>query len=578
MAGLEAEVGPVDVLIQVFKLKYQLTGPEYAFASRRSAIQSEIVKLVREHRMVPWYRDVWVAELGMDPETIPSSELLEMQQENDKRLAEIESTISAAEEDIGDKDARVHWIAKIDHFADIGDKDSAIFWSNEALQQFEKSASLGVRLDILFKQVRVAFAFSDSALVRKGLSRASSMMANKGADWERRNRLKLYEGFDHLLTRDFATAAATFRDGVATFASSEMTAYSDFVAMTAIASLVSLSRADIKKKILGSADILALERAADADALRAALRLARALVDCLYDDFFPALHQVCLLVLESPWFGPHVQYYYRELRVKGFAQYLSAYEKVTLSQMAAAFGISVAVLDAQLASFIAAKRLDCTVDEVDSVVYMRRSVASFACFCVCLRVCPCACACACVSLYFHTSHSHLPLRYHQPDLLRFLPLLSCPAACGSAAASCPPTATILGQGPIMPPPTPGPTSAPSCWTRTCGRRTCSLPRSRSSRGSSRRNRAGLALVSLAHAHPCARDARHGRSATAVRYPRSRPDNDGRPFWLSFKQCPEDIGVLLPTIPNVFLGTRGVMFWIDELLHSHSWFVAHSPLT
>lgn len=373
MAGLEAEAGPVDVLIQVFKLKYQLMGPDYAFAARRPAIQAEILKLVRANRMVPWYRDVWAPEMSLDPEAIPAAELLEMQQENDKTLADIEHSIADAEEELGDKDVRDRWIRKIDFFASIGDKDNTIYWSNEALQTFEKSASLGVRLDLVFQQVRVGFAFSDSTLVKKAIARASFMMANKGADWERRNRLKLYEGFDHLLSRDFTTAATSFRDGVATFSSSELCKYSDFVASTVLASLVCLSRAELKKKLMANADVLALERAADADDLRAALRLVRAIVDCIYDDFFPALHGVCRVVLDSPWFGPHVQYFYREVRVKGFAQYLSAYEKVTLSQMAGAFGVSVVVLDSQLASFIAAKRLDCTVDEVDSVVYMKRA-------------------------------------------------------------------------------------------------------------------------------------------------------------------------------------------------------------
>lgn len=360
------------MLITAYKLRYQLTGPQIAFGDKRQEISDKIIALVKENRMVPWYRDVWVSELGQDADTIPSSELESMQEQNEREIGEIDAKITDAEEELGEDDTRSLWEAKIDLFARIGDKENTVYWIKEALSAFEKSASLGVRLDWVFQQVRVGFAFVDQALVRKSLAKAGAMMANKGADWERRNRLKVYEGFECLITRDFATAADTFRDAVATFGASEMCTYEEFVAYAVIASLPHLSRADIKKKLLSNADILGLERAAGADDLRTSLRLARTLVNCEYDDFFSALHAVCHVALRHPWFGPHVQYLYRELRVKGFSQYLSAYENVTLTQMAAAFGVSAAVVDAQLASFIAARRLDAMVDEVDGVVMMQR--------------------------------------------------------------------------------------------------------------------------------------------------------------------------------------------------------------
>lgn len=54
--------------------------------------------------------------------------------------------------------------------------------------------------------------------VRDGLERASTIMAS-GGDWERKNRLKVYDALFRLATRDFKRAAELFLDSIATFTS-----------------------------------------------------------------------------------------------------------------------------------------------------------------------------------------------------------------------------------------------------------------------------------------------------------------------------------------------------------------------
>lgn len=50
------------------------------------------------------------------------------------------------------------------------------------------------------------------------LKRAQELMA-EGGDWERKNRLKVYEAIFLLATRDFKRAAQLFLDSIATFTS-----------------------------------------------------------------------------------------------------------------------------------------------------------------------------------------------------------------------------------------------------------------------------------------------------------------------------------------------------------------------
>ena len=68
----------------------------------------------------------------------------------------------------------------------------------------------------------------------------------------------------------------------------------------------------------------------------------------------------------------HFRYFLREARVVAYAQFLESYKSVTLQVMAAAFGVSPAFLDGELAEFIAAGRLNCKLDKVAGVLETNR--------------------------------------------------------------------------------------------------------------------------------------------------------------------------------------------------------------
>ena len=65
-------------------------------------------------------------------------------------------------------------------------------------------------------QCRQDMACGDWWAVRDGIKQAKDLCA-KGGDWERKNRLKVYEALYAVSTRDFATAARLFLDSIATF-------------------------------------------------------------------------------------------------------------------------------------------------------------------------------------------------------------------------------------------------------------------------------------------------------------------------------------------------------------------------
>ena len=71
----------------------------------------------------------------------------------------------------------------------------------------------------------------------------------EGGDWERKNRLKVYEGLYYMSTRNFKKAADLFLDSISTFTTYELFPYDTFIFYTVLASIISLDRVSLKQKV-----------------------------------------------------------------------------------------------------------------------------------------------------------------------------------------------------------------------------------------------------------------------------------------------------------------------------------------
>jgi len=71
----------------------------------------------------------------------------------------------------------------------------------------------------------------------------------EGGDWERKNRLKVYEGLYCLSTRNFKKAADLFLDSISTFTTYELFPYDTFIFYTVLTSIISLDRVSLKQKV-----------------------------------------------------------------------------------------------------------------------------------------------------------------------------------------------------------------------------------------------------------------------------------------------------------------------------------------
>lgn len=247
----------------------------------------------------------------------------------------------------------------------------------------------------------MALFYGDKLLVKKELERAKALVES-GGDWDRRNRLKAYEGLYLLTVRSYNLAAPLLLDSLSTFTSYELCTYSNLVVYSVLAGSVSLKRVDFKSKVVDAPEIRAIlgdgedklaalsgrvsagpgaddaavtdddsaRTQADLAAKKKAVNLTTLgmssdqpeaemavdfsplahLVSSLYSGryktFFQALaHVEELFLTQDRYLHEHKNWFIREMRLRAYQQLLQSYRVVGLESMASQFGVTVDFLD-----------------------------------------------------------------------------------------------------------------------------------------------------------------------------------------------------------------------------------------
>ena len=279
---------------------------------------------------------------------------------------------------------------------------------------FDKTGPLGTKIDLVLAIIRIGLFFNDKLFVKKQVERAN-ILVESGGDWDRRNRLKAYKGLHLLTVRSYNLAAPLLLDSLSTFTSYELCSYSALVTYAVLAGSLSLKRVDFKAKVVDAPEIKAIlgdgedkgpgadeemkdVSAATAERATGLVNLSTlgtgsateaqdevpvdmsplaGLVNSLYAgnyrNFFLSLAAVEENFLtQDRYLFEHRAWFVREMRLRGYQQLLQSYRVVGLATMASAFGVSVDFLDKDLAKFIAAGRVSCTIDRVQGVIETTR--------------------------------------------------------------------------------------------------------------------------------------------------------------------------------------------------------------
>ncbi|KAL5282600.1 PSMD6 family protein [Megaselia abdita] len=342
--------------LELAQWKFLLTLKEH---QNNAALKAKLLESIKNETMAPWY-EIVCSELNWP---VDQSLLNKMKEENRKKLEELDATITDAEQNLGEMEVREANLKKSEYLCRIGDKGAA---ETAFRKTYEKTVSLGHRLDIVFHLIRMGLFYIDHDLITRNIDKAKYLI-EEGGDWDRRNRLKVYQGVYSIAVRDFKSAAQFFLDTVSTFTSYELMDYTTFVRYTVYVSMFALPRNELRQKVIKGAEIQEVLHQ-----LPTVKNYLFSLFNCQYSDFFIHLSEVENSLRNDFLAHPHYRFYVREMRILAYTQLLESYRSLTLQYMAEAFGVTVDYIDQELSRFIAAGRLHAKVDRVGGIVETNR--------------------------------------------------------------------------------------------------------------------------------------------------------------------------------------------------------------
>lgn len=243
--------------------------------------------------------------------------LARMQAANAAKVAEFDAGVVNAREKFGDVEVLEQQRLKAECLASVGDRAAAMV-AYGALA--ERVMSTGQKIDVAMAKARLALQHADWADAKARISEAKALN-EVGGDWDRRNRLKVYEGLHALAVRDFKLAAELLLSSVATFTATEVLTFESFVSYTVIASLKSLDRVSLKKQVVDAPDILSILRDLPLEG-----NLLNAFYECRYRDFLQALVDLHATFLRNRYLYRHAAFYLREMRLAAYVQFLESYK------------------------------------------------------------------------------------------------------------------------------------------------------------------------------------------------------------------------------------------------------------
>lgn len=329
------------------------------------SLATELLEDVKKMENPSLYRHLspllnWEKDLG----ALSEEALKEIDAKNVEVVKTLEESVEEAKENSGDMevlDARIE-VAKF--AAKSLSKDEALAAYQKVLDLPKLSS--GKQMDALMESSRIASFYGDMK-TNVGFIKKISKLAEESGDWDRRNRLKVYNSLYKILTRDIKGAASLLIDCIATFSCAELCTYSEFILYTMLSNVLYLPRTEIKSKIIDGPEIRSVK-----DDVAVVFKLVNALYDCDYKGYLHAMVECETVLLGDRFLQPHAGYIMRELHVLGYKQFLDSYKSVTLESMAKSFGVSVDFLDVQISRFIAAGRLSAKIDKFGGVVETNR--------------------------------------------------------------------------------------------------------------------------------------------------------------------------------------------------------------
>lgn len=279
-------------------------------------------------------------------------------------LANFDKKIEWAKENAGDLEVRDCVIDKACFLKDEAqDYPEAEKVYREAI---EITGGASQKMEIIFNILLMNIEKFDTDALKKDIAKCHELI-DQGGDWDKRNKLKIFEGVYAMIVQDFKRAADLFVSSVATFTCVELLDYKQFIFYTVVMALVTLDRKTLKTKVVQSSDVLSVIR--DIPNLKQYLE---SFYNCEYRSFFESFAEILDQIQADIYLRDHTGYYAKEMRLVAYRQYLESFKSVTIKNMAHAFGVTETFLDVELSNFIYNGKINCKIDKVAGIIESNR--------------------------------------------------------------------------------------------------------------------------------------------------------------------------------------------------------------
>ena len=276
------------------------------------------------------------------------------------KLTKADEKIASAKTNDGDLEVRDAFLEKAEIYFEEKDLNNYRDCISKAL---EKSVGNSKKLEL---NMLIMNSFYHERNFDKFLEflKICQDLTDESLDWEKKNKLAIYEGISFILKREIVRAAEILLGCVNTFNSPEIMSFKELVKYAVLLGLLSLSRKEIREKIIQNSEILSVLNEN---------RLLRDFTSSIYESkhnqFFGLLIDINSDVLMTDiLLSRHRAFLLKRSRIVVYSLFLESYKTVKMNKMAQSFGISVDFLDKELAELIAQKYLNCKIDRVNLIV------------------------------------------------------------------------------------------------------------------------------------------------------------------------------------------------------------------
>ena len=277
---------------------------------------------------------------------------------SDKKIEELKRKMS--EEDNIDEIDKTRYIFEIGKiYKEKKMKDQALLQFKEVI---EKTQSFNTKIDAIFEILHIGILTKDLPLLKEYLLKCKTLLKDQG-DWEKRNRLKVYDGLNYILNRNFKEAGKLFLEALMTFTCYELFEYKKFVFYTAITNIITVDRETLKNRVIDNSDVISC-----INEIPHLENFLNTFYEGKYDEFFKELYNIIQVIKDDYFLGKQTNYFMNEMRIKVYTQFLQSYKSVTIDNMAKVFGVSPRFIDNELSNFISQGRISAKIDKVSGVI------------------------------------------------------------------------------------------------------------------------------------------------------------------------------------------------------------------